>query len=96
MAEGAKIELHIYEEGNMVLIEVKDNGVGMDDETLQSLMDPNDSNEVTTIKEGTGHSTGIGMKNVINRLALFQKESKVEVVSSIGEGTTVRIKLVKT
>ncbi|WP_449539151.1 sensor histidine kinase [Ferdinandcohnia sp. Marseille-Q9671] len=93
MVEGAIIELRIYEDNEMVCIEVKDNGVGMDQETQQRLLNTDEENEGTITKTGMGHSTGIGMRNVINRLALFQKESSVEIISTIGEGTTVRIKL---
>ncbi|WP_077616992.1 sensor histidine kinase [Bacillus sinesaloumensis] len=96
MAEGARIELIIYEDNDFVCIEVRDNGVGMDLETQQRLMNVDDNIEANVPKKGTGHSTGIGMRNVISRLSLFQKESKVEVVSKIGEGTTVRIRLKKT
>lgn len=96
MAEGARIELIIYEDNDFVCIEVRDNGVGMDIETQQRLMNVDDNIEANVPKKGTGHSTGIGMRNVISRLSLFQKESKVEVVSKIGEGTTVRIRLKKT
>ncbi|MDC3418406.1 sensor histidine kinase [Aquibacillus salsiterrae] len=94
-ASGAKIELKIYQERERVLIEVHDNGVGMDKQTIDQLLDTSDEQKVAVDKKGSGHSTGIGMKNVINRLRLFQKGSKVTISSTLGKGTTVAISLNK-
>lgn len=94
MASGSKIELNIDEKHDKVCIEVKDNGAGMDQETIDRLMNPKDD-KVSTTKVGSGHSTGIGMRNVIDRLKLFDKDSKITISSEIGVGTTVRIEINK-
>ncbi|MDQ0230095.1 sensor histidine kinase [Metabacillus malikii] len=91
MAEGAVIELKIYEANDFVVIEVSDNGIGMDKTTIHRLLNDKDAE----VLQGSGHSTGIGMRNVMDRLRLFQKESKFEINSMPGKGTTVRIKLRK-
>ncbi|MCD8508863.1 MAG: sensor histidine kinase [Bacillus sp. (in: Bacteria)] len=94
MKEGAIIQLNVFEKDKFVFIEVKDNGVGMDNETQKNLLHP-ETGEGNSLKKRTGHSTGIGLKNVISRLQLFDKESEIKVDSQIGEGTTITIKLAK-
>ncbi|KHF37939.1 histidine kinase [Halalkalibacter okhensis] len=93
MAEGAKIEIHIYHKARMVCIDVIDNGVGMDQETIDRLLSKEEESEFSLSKKGSGHSTGIGMKNVMDRLKLFDKESTFTISSRIGEGTKVSIRL---
>lgn len=93
LAEGAKIELHIYHEDEKVCVDVKDNGVGMDQKTLNRLLGKEEESDFTSSQNGSGHSTGIGMKNVMDRLTLFDKESTFTISSSIGEGTKVSIRL---
>ncbi|RKL65425.1 histidine kinase [Salipaludibacillus neizhouensis] len=95
MAEGAIIALTIYQLNERVCIEVTDNGVGMDQQTIDRLLDTSREQPVSSTKKSSGHSTGIGMKNVITRLKLFDKESNVEIDSKPGKGTTVRIYLSK-
>jgi len=95
MTEGAKIELHIYEEHERVCIDVKDNGVGMDPQTIDRLLGAGSEEEVSLSKKGSGHSTGIGMRNVMDRLKLFNKDCKMNISSTVGKGTTVSIQLTK-
>ncbi|MFA9458107.1 histidine kinase [Halalkalibacter sp. AB-rgal2] len=90
MSEGAHIVLSIREENEKVCIEIKDNGVGMDQETINRLLDTRASS-----KGGSGHSTGIGMRNVMTRLKLFDKESQLHIDSELGSGTTVKIYVTK-
>ncbi|GAA0305260.1 signal transduction histidine kinase [Gracilibacillus halotolerans] len=94
MASGSKIELNIYEKHDKVCIDVKDNGVGMDQESIKRLMNPKEDTMSGT-KEGSGHSTGIGMRNVMDRLKLFQKDSKINISSEVGKGTTISIQINK-
>lgn len=95
MAEGAIITLTVYEVNEKVCMEVMDNGVGMGQQTIDRLLDTTSEQGVSLLKKSSGHSTGIGMKNVIARLHLFDKKSKVEIDSKPGKGTTVRIYLSK-
>lgn len=95
--EGARISLRMYEEVidgiEKVVVEVEDNGVGMQEETIQRLL----SLETLTRSGKTtgGHSTGIGLQNVIKRLMLFEQTDRIEDVFAIesipGEGTTIRL-----
>lgn len=52
--------------------------------------------EVGSISHGQtrGHSTGIGMYNVIRRLQLFYgMQDVIEIESAAGKGTTIRLLL---
>lgn len=87
--EGGVIALHIYQADEKVLVEVKDDGVGMAQDQIDRLLtSTNDSNQ------HVGHSTGIGLTNVIRRLELFYQEKHVvEIESEINFGTMIRLVL---
>ena len=69
--------------GDDICIVVSDNGVGMTEETLETMM----SKESTT-------GLGIAVKNVQDRIrGYFGPESRMEVTSKVGEGTNVSITL---
>lgn len=73
-----------YLDGELVVIEIIDNGLGMDENTLEKLLD----GKIIAIKEGSG----IGVKNVDARIKLcFGSDYGLSVFSEIDEGTTVRI-----
>ncbi|AZU64324.1 sensor histidine kinase [Neobacillus mesonae] len=93
---GAELSLLVYREENCVIVEVIDNGIGMEEVTKERLLAFTQGLE----EEGSfqanakGHSTGIGVKNVIRRLQLFyRKQDVVEIHSKLGDGTTFRLKL---
>ncbi|WP_163538748.1 sensor histidine kinase [Gracilibacillus sp. YIM 98692] len=94
MAEGAEIELNIYQKDGLVYIDITDNGVGMDQETVDRLLQ-SDQDKGSPSSKRSGHSTGIGMRNVKDRLQLFDKECQLSIISELGKGTTVRIQLPK-
>ncbi|WP_117168584.1 sensor histidine kinase [Paraliobacillus sediminis] len=95
MASGAKIELHIYQDVGNVVIDITDNGVGMEQETIDHLLEDKEEQELLLPEKRSGHSTGIGLRNVIDRLNLFDKDSKVTISSTLGSGSTVSIRLKK-
>jgi two-component system sensor histidine kinase YesM len=78
---------------DMLLITVSDDGVGMDEDTLQKLNEKIKGNISTNeIKTGRGH--GIGMTNVNKRIGiLFGSEYGIHVYSTKGTGTDVEITL---
>ncbi|WP_374718752.1 sensor histidine kinase [Parageobacillus toebii] len=94
--KGAEISLKVEKRNERVIIEVRDNGVGMSEETKEKLMafvkgreDGSASNE-----KKRGHSTSIGIRNVIRRLQLFYGiQDVMEIESAVGEGTTIRLLL---
>lgn len=77
--------------GRAVEIQVKDDGVGMDDEVLASLLAPRDGNGHWADPSVAG---GIGLRNIHDRLtALFGDRCRLDVRSRPGSGTVVDIRL---
>lgn len=88
MERDGRIGLIIYQEKNHAIIEVTDNGVGMSNVRIESLLMGKKEDE------HVGHSTGIGLSNVIRRLQLYyQTQDIYEIKSELGQGTTIRLKL---
>lgn len=86
--EGGKIEIDGYDDGENLIIDVKDNGDGIPKEKIESLL---------SIREyRSGKDESIGIKNVNKRLIYFFGEDYgLDIFSNNkqNEGTTVRIKL---
>ncbi|WML38028.1 histidine kinase [Neobacillus sp. OS1-2] len=93
--ENAEIRLRIYRKRDRIHVEVIDNGDGMDEATKKRLLtyvEGADSEEVYEPEKSKGHSTGIGVKNVIRRLQLFyQRNDIVEIESELKKGTNFRL-----
>ncbi len=91
---GAVLSLFVQKHDKEVIVEVADNGVGMDELTKKRLLGQDETTDIKqgSTKEHTGHSTGLGLQNVIKRLQLFySKEQVVEIESQPGEGTVIRL-----
>src|SRR5690625_3371734 len=85
--EGGTISLIIDETEEHVFVEIHDNGEGMTEEKIASLLTFREKEE-----DHVGHSTGIGLANVIRRLQLFyQQDHVVEIESEVGKGTKIRL-----
>jgi two-component system sensor histidine kinase YesM len=68
---------------------VKDNGIGIDPETLQTLRDRFGNAD----DEG---KTSFGLYNIHRRLRLYYGDSYgLEIVSEIGQGTTIQFEIPK-
>ncbi|RKL65410.1 histidine kinase [Salipaludibacillus neizhouensis] len=95
--EAAEIKLIIRKDMTNIIVEIRDNGCGMAEETIERIL--NESEHSKEIKEivaqkKKGHSTGLGLANVIKRLRLFfQKDDLFSIYSKVGEGTSVYLKL---
>lgn len=76
-----------YEDGENVILEVIDNGVGMDAETLQHIFEKHKVNY---------HSNGVGVYNVQKRLQLYYgSDYGITYRSEQGVGTTAKITIPK-
>lgn len=107
--EGGELSLHIYRHGGLIMVEIRDNGAGMREEQILKLLGsseppPDEAAEGHTAgkKELYGSesppsppsSSGIGLTNVLKRLRLYyQREDIMEIESSPGQGTVIRLKL---
>jgi sensor histidine kinase YesM len=85
LERGGRIEVKAYQAGAQVLIQVSDNGLGIDEETLSRLQKGD---------KIAGHTTGLGLQNVRDRLRLFYGQDDLLTIQSIpNQGTIVQIKL---
>ncbi len=92
MGDKGVIVLSLYEKEGRVCISVKDNGVGMSEETIQKVL-------CGTYREEDMASggNGVGMDNVISRMKLFtDDENVITVRSEEGKGTEVCFYLQRT
>ncbi len=90
--EGGSIIIHIFREDDENIIEIVDNGVGMTQETIDRIYQKALRDEGIPEKPKKGHTTGIGIANVIQRLRLFYKHQDIiRIISIPGEGTRVII-----
>ncbi|CAH0119297.1 hypothetical protein PAE9249_01796 [Paenibacillus sp. CECT 9249] len=88
--EGGYIAIRIRDEGADIRIEIADNGPGISDDTVRSILAGNRQTEYK------GHSTGIGIDNVIRRLRLFYGTSDViRIASDHRTGTSILLTLPK-
>ncbi|WP_246942827.1 sensor histidine kinase [Bacillus pinisoli] len=87
--EGGVISFRIKDEGDRVTIEVEDDGPGMTDEKIKQILEER-------LDQGEGHSTGIGLSNVVKRLRLFNgRDDVIKIKSREGFGTKVVIHILK-
>lgn len=88
--QGAEMELSVYQKNERLIVEIRDNGVGMDKQLIRQVMEGSSEQY-----SGQGEaSNGIGLRNVLRRLQIFyQCEDVMEIESVRGTGTTVRLKL---
>lgn len=87
-----KICLSVKKVQDMVQVTIEDNGKGMDSKTIEEIC--NVDFEKPANKDKKGHTTSIGMSNVIKRLrAFYGREDVIEIRSKVGEGTSVILRL---
>lgn len=85
--EGGEINISVYEENDVCVLMVEDNGNGINEEKLKEIL----NDEITQTK---GNSTGIGVKNVINRLKIMYSNIDVFTIESeVNKGTKIYIKI---
>ncbi|MDF1496138.1 sensor histidine kinase [Caproiciproducens sp. CPB-2] len=87
MSGDGEIRIKAYREGNDLYIDIIDNGLGMPQEQADALL----TQETTKVR---GKGSGIGLKNVKERIQLyFGSEYGLAIYSEPDEGTTARIHL---
>ncbi|MBQ9690618.1 MAG: histidine kinase [Eggerthellaceae bacterium] len=84
MREGECLHINVraFNEGGATIVEVSDDGAGMDERAKERALATNN----------TSSGSGIAMSNIASRIsALFEEDSHMEVISAQGEGTIVRL-----
>ncbi len=87
--EGSKISIEVKAVNDTLEIQIKDYGVGMDSDTLESLLSP--QNTVSTV--GTGREGGTGLGLSLCREYISKAGGSLTVESRHGKGTTFTIVL---
>lgn len=94
MEVGGKITLKVEKTQDLVIVSIEDNGKGIDDKTIKDILSLEIGRTKKNDPKKKGHTTGIGMDNVIERLKYFYgNEDVIEIKSKLGEGTSVMLKL---
>lgn len=82
--EEGKIQIFIKEQDENMKIEVYDNGVGIEEETLEKVKEKKENKNE--------HFSGIGINNVDSRIKLiYGDEYGIEIKSKLDKGTTITI-----
>lgn len=83
MVDEGRIVVRVYGEEDGIVFEVEDNGVGMTPEQCRSIL-----------RKEPGDNSGIGIKNVNDRIKIyFGEKYGIQIESEPDEGTCVRIKM---
>jgi len=81
--EGGEVIIRSRQENDRIVIQVQDNGVGIPQQQLATLLDE-------TYQPSTQDGAGIALKNVNSRIrALFGPEHTLNISSTAGQGTLV-------
>lgn len=85
LESGGRIDVKAFCQDNRVIIQVQDNGKGIEPAILQTFQD-------SCVK--SGHTTGLGLQNVRERLQIFFGQDDVFWIDSkLGEGTVITLRL---
>lgn len=87
--EGGMIRLIVSRDEEYVYVTVSDNGVGMTQETITRLLREDKEDSVPMRRAQKGHTTGIGVDNVLKRLRLFFGHTDVMCIECGGGETRV-------
>ncbi|WP_411681230.1 sensor histidine kinase [Clostridium thailandense] len=86
--EGGIINIDILEQGDVCTVLIEDTGCGIDEETLNKII----SEDVGL--EHTGHTTGMGIRSVVQRLELIYGQKNIFRIESKKDfGTKVYLKI---
>jgi sensor histidine kinase YesM len=89
--EGGTIRMTIKDTDSRVEVLIVDDGEGMEVDKVQHIL-----SELQESSDMEGHSTGIGLSNVIRRLRLlYGREDVIEIISEPGVGTSITLLLPK-
>ena len=85
--QNGEIFVCLREKAEKLIVEIIDNGVGMDERQVNELENGKSSRK-------SEHFTGIGINNIRDRLKLiYENQYELKIKSSLGEGTTVTVVL---
>ncbi|HCN37404.1 MAG TPA: hypothetical protein DIS94_06805, partial [Bacteroidetes bacterium] len=83
--ENGVININTFAEGEFFVVEISDNGIGMDEFTLKNLFEPNFSTK----------SSGMGLGLAITKKSLDDMKAEIEYESIQNTGTKVIVRFKK-
>lgn len=87
-----EIIIRAYKKDGELYLEVSDNGLGMNEMCVESLLNP--GMEIESQKNGASKGSGIGIRNVNDRIKLYFGEAYgLLIQSEPDEGTIITIRL---
>ncbi|QHQ61869.1 HAMP domain-containing protein [Anaerocolumna sedimenticola] len=89
--DGGTIELKTAKDENRLYITISNTGDEFPEETIESILNRKLKAQKETSKKG--HTTGIGLDNVLNRLRLFYEENNVMNITCVNGKTNVILSL---
>lgn len=94
LENGGVINLSVRKYEEFVRVIIEDNGKGIDETTRFNILNGIKNDDQKKSKKKIGHTTGIGLTNVIQRLRVFfDRTDIIEIESRINRGTRIILKL---
>lgn len=87
--EGGEIQISSDETDGLVLLHIRDHGIGMDDATMQSIL----GTESVHSRAGTNQEHGAGLGLTVAREMVARNGGTLKVTSAEGKGTTFTLAL---
>ena len=87
--KNSDIFIHASLVNKEVILEITDEGVGMDNDTRLQLFDP----EKITSRKGTANECGTGIGLMLSKEFIEKQNGSLELESEIGKGTKVTIRI---
>lgn len=86
---GGSIKLHAYVENKMVILTVSDNGIGMNEKTVDNLF------EISSLQstQGTEEEKGTGLGLIVTNEFVIKHGGKIWVESELGKGSVFTVQL---
>ncbi|WP_203289155.1 histidine kinase [Metabacillus sp. cB07] len=84
--EGGYIGIKVFRENGEVVVSVEDHGLGMTDSVKEQVLSEQQTGFIQS------KSTGIGLRNVVQRLRLFTNKRDVMDIQSSAGGTVIAVK----
>lgn len=91
-SENGIVRIRVMDMTDTVQISVSDNGAGMESDIIDDIYTRSNDEHIGGGVKRPGHTTGIGLTNVIQRLRLHTGAQEVlKILSAVGTGTTITI-----
>ena len=96
LESGGTITLRVKGMEDAIIIEIEDDGIGMSREKIKNILEEKEPSQAERESGAMGHTTGIGTRNVMQRLKnFFNSDDVFDIYSRQPGGTRIIIKIQK-